>query len=123
MQRLRTWGLTLAWAAVIVAVTAAPASTLPAAPLVPGADKLVHAVLFGALTWFALQARARDREARMPQWALVAAIAVFAAGDEWMQHFVPGRGADVADWIADMVGTLVAVRLFAAAPMRREIVS
>jgi len=123
MQRLRTWGLTLAWAAVIVAVTAAPASTLPAAPVVPGLDKLVHAGLFGILTWLALQARSRDRGLQMPRWTLLVAIAVFAAADEWLQHFVPGRGADAADWIADMVGTLIAVRLFAAAPMRQEIVS
>jgi VanZ family protein len=123
MQRLRTWALTCAWAAVIVAVTAAPASTIPVTPNLPGVDKLVHAGLFGVLTWLALQARARDRGTQIPRWALVLCIAIFAAADEGLQRFVPGRGADIVDWIADMLGTLIAVRLFAAAPTRREIVS
>lgn len=123
MQRLRTWGLTIAWAAVIVAVTGAPASTLPSAPLLPGLDKLVHAALFGVLAWLALHARARDRGAEIPTWILVMSLATFAALDEWLQHFVPGRGADWMDWLADMAGVLIAVRLFGMAPARREIVS
>lgn len=123
MQRLRTWGLTLAWAAVIVAVTAAPASTLPSAPLLPGLDKLVHAVLFGVLAWLALSARARDHGIRVPLWILVVSLATFAAADEGLQRLVPGRGADWMDWMADMAGVLIAVWLYAMAPARREIVS
>jgi VanZ family protein len=123
MQRLRTWGLTLAWAAVIVAVTLAPARTLPSAPLLPGMDKLVHAALFGILAWLALQARARDRAAYVPVWLLILGLATFAAADEWLQHFVPGRSADWMDWLADMAGVLMAVRLSGMAPARREIVS
>lgn len=123
MQRLRTWGLTLAWAAVIVAVTAAPASTLPSAPLLPGLDKFVHAVLFGVLAWLALNARARDRDIRVPMWILVVSLATFAAADEGLQRLVPGRGADWMDWMADMAGVLIALWLYAMAPARREIVS
>lgn len=123
MQRLRTWGLTLAWAAVIVAVTAAPASTLPSAPLLPGLDKLVHAVLFGVLAWLALSARARDHGIRVPMWILIVSLATFAAADEGLQRLVPGRGADWMDWMADMAGVLIAVWLYAMAPARREIVS
>lgn len=123
MLRLRTWGLTLAWAVVIVAVTAAPASTLPAAPMLPGIDKLVHAGLFGILTWLALQARERDRGIYLPSWVLVLCLALFGAADEWLQRLVPGRGADFMDWMADIVGILIAVRFFAVAPARREIVS
>lgn len=123
MQRLRTWGLTIAWAAVIVAVTAAPASTLPSAPLLPGLDKLVHAGLFGILAWLALHARSRDRGAQFSTWILIVGLATFAALDEVLQRFVPGRGGDWMDWVADMAGVLIAVRLFGMAPARREIVS
>jgi VanZ family protein len=86
-------------------------------------DKLVHAALFGVLTWLALQARERDRAPRMPLWLLVGAIAVFAGVDEGVQQFVPGRAADVLDWTADVAGSLVAVWLFRSAPRRREMIS
>jgi VanZ family protein len=123
MSRPRIWGLTLAWAVLLVALTVSPAPSSPLAPPVPGIDKLVHAVLFGVLTWLALQARERDRALRMPLWLLVAAIAVFAGVDEGMQQFVPGRAADVLDWTADVAGSLLAVWLFRSAPRRREMMS
>jgi VanZ family protein len=123
LMRLRTWGLTVAWAVVIVAVTAAPASTLPSAPILPGIDKLVHAGLFGILSWLALQARDRDRGVHLPSWMLVSGLALFAAADEWLQRLVPGRTASIMDWMADIVGILIAVWLFAVAPARRETVS
>lgn len=123
MQLLRTWGLTLAWAALIVTVTVMPATAIPSAPPVPGADKLVHAGLFGVLTWLALQARARDHTVRLPLWVLVVSIAIFAGADEWLQQFVPGRAADLLDWVADMAGTLIAAAIFTSAPLRREMTS
>jgi VanZ family protein len=38
---------------------------------------------------------------------------LYGASDELHQYFVPGRSAEVADWVADTLGALVAV-LFAA---------
>jgi VanZ family protein len=37
---------------------------------------------------------------------------VYAATDEWHQLFVPGRTADVADWLADVAGAASGTSLY-----------
>jgi VanZ family protein len=32
---------------------------------------------------------------------------VMGAADEWHQQYIPGRAAEVADWVADSIGGLV----------------
>jgi VanZ family protein len=36
----------------------------------------------------------------------------FGASDEWHQSFVPGRSAEVADWVADTAGAACAAVLY-----------
>lgn len=40
------------------------------------------------------------------RWAVVVAI-VYGATDEFHQYFVPGRFADVTDWVADSLGAFL----------------
>ncbi|MEO5339242.1 MAG: VanZ family protein [Magnetococcus sp. MYC-9] len=69
----------------------------------PGMDKWLHAsayALMAALAWQAL----RQWPLRcLSCWAWFYTV-VYGATDEWHQHFVPGRHADIWDWVADVTG-------------------
>ena len=118
---MRRWGPPVAWAAVILTLTSIPASEF--APVgafaFPGADKLVHAGMYGVLG--ILLARATGVTA--PQRVLgrlVVGVVLFAAADELHQRFIPGRSPDVADALVDVAGAACG---FAAAAyfLRRRI--
>jgi hypothetical protein len=71
------------------------------APRFPGADKLVHAALFGLLA-----ATSRWRlGAAPPVWV---AVAAYAGTSELVQHvWLAGRSGDLLDLVADLVGAAV----------------
>lgn len=65
----------------------------------PPSDKIAHAGVFGLIAvmlWFVF-----DR--RYP-WLVIGLVAITGAADEVHQLFLPGRSAEVADWIADVGG-------------------
>lgn len=105
------------WAGFILTVTSLPAVPAPAAP--PGTDKLAHLAMYAILGVLAL--RAARRTAPVPRTVVVtlAAIAMFAAVDEWHQRFIPTRSADPADWLADVAGATLGVGSLAALKLRR----
>lgn len=109
----RRWLPPIAWAAVILTLTSIPAPDF--APVgafaFPGADKLVHAALYGVLG--ALLARAIGA-APSPRTLgrVLFGVLLFAVADEWHQRFIPGRSADALDVVADLAGAAVG---FAAA--------
>lgn len=74
--------------------------------------------MLGALVGRAV--RGRGRPAWRATLAAMAAIALFGAVDELHQALVPGRSADVLDWVADVVGGMVALLLATARVPRRE---
>ena len=117
----------MVWSCVILAATSLPGPLLPRAPHFPGADKVAHAILYGVLGFLAWRAVSRDwapaRPWLGPSVRLLAAIAVFAAVDEWHQQFIPGRGAEGADWVADVAGATVGLTISRAAPWRRGLLS
>jgi VanZ family protein len=67
-------------------------------------DKLVHATAFGVLAWLWYPLT------KSPLWAWGIA-ALYGLSDEIHQGLVPGRARDIQDWIADMVGALIAITL------------
>lgn len=84
-------------------------------------DKATHFVAYailGLLVARALRELGRLRTRLLPL-ALVA-IAAFAALDEWHQLYIPGRSADMRDWIADLSGGALALLLAAARAPRPE---
>jgi hypothetical protein len=90
---------------VSVAVLFAPASDVPAAP--PGVDKLVHAGLFLVLA-------VTGRWAGIRQSLLGAALVGYAAVSELLQGLSPlDRSMSVADWLADVVGVVVGLAVWA----------
>jgi VanZ family protein len=64
-------------------------------------DKVVHAVIFGMVLWFAARAA-------LPVWPVAAVLAVHAVVSELIQHYVlSGRSGDPADSVADLAGVLI----------------
>ncbi len=116
----RPWWPALAWAAVILIITSWPNPNLPVAPV--GTDKGVHGGMYFVLG--VLSARAlRMTGARRPRdvAALLAALVTFGMLDEVHQAWIPGRSADIADWVADTTGGALGLALsLATAPRRRE---
>lgn len=79
------------------------AQTLDESNITDHSDKWVHFALFALLG--ALAARI--------WWglgvfkAVVLGLVLLGVGTECMQHFIPGRGASVADFLADVAGLLL----------------
>jgi VanZ family protein len=72
-------------------------------------DKFAHFAVYGLLGTLVCRIGGRGRFAALGSCLLVA---MYAASDEWHQSFVPGRFADVGDWIADTLGAAVAIGLY-----------
>lgn len=95
-------------------------SALPTPLLFPHQDKLFHAGAYFVLAAFALRA---FRHILVDFPMLIVSSLVFSSlyglSDEWHQSFVPGRMSDIADWVADTVGAIVFLALYAAYHSRR----
>ena len=68
----------------------------------PPFDKVVHAGSFGILALLLYLATGR------PLLAVLLA-SLYGISDEFHQSFVPGRDADLFDWVADTLGAALAV--------------
>lgn len=71
-------------------------------------DKIIHALVYGLiatawLRWF-LTFNSRTKAA----WMAITLTAAFGVTDEVHQSFVPGRFADLSDWVADTFGAILA---------------
>ena len=115
------WVAVAAWATVIVVATSLPGRMVP--PAFPHADKLVHLASYAALGALVARAlrtgRTRPRSLRTLAGA-AATVALFAAGDEWHQQFIPGRSADRVDWLADLIGAAAGLAALTTTPLRSE---
>ena len=74
-----------------------------------GIDKLAHAAAYALLAFLAARAFATlpvpgQRPALL--WAAALFAALYGLSDEFHQSFVPGRSADVWDWVADLSGAI-----------------
>jgi VanZ family protein len=67
-------------------------------------DKTVHFLFFGTIAFFLWIATAK-------RWPLAIWVLVALAGamDETRQYYIPGRNADVNDWLADGFGAAAAL--------------
>ena len=93
-----------------LAVLFAPASDVPTAPA--GVDKLVHVGLFAALA-------VSGRWAGIGSGALAPMLLVYAAVSEVLQGLaVLDRSVSLADWVADAVGVLLGLALWAGLARR-----
>jgi VanZ family protein len=100
--------LLLGYSGVIYFLSSAPVH-LPG-PSFPLQDKLFHCVGYGVLAGLAWQSGTAWQMAAPAWWAWGYAT-LYGASDEWHQYFVPGRSAEVADWLADSLGAACVVLL------------
>ncbi len=91
-------------------------SSISRVPAFPSgfSDKDAHALLYAGLAGLVIRALCGARWSRVSVGAGAMAIglaAAYGATDEFHQWFVPGRTADPADWVADVVGAAIGVGL------------
>jgi len=70
----------------------------------PPVDKIAHAAVFGLMAvmlWLALN--------RQRPFLIILLVVLTGAADEIHQLFLPGRSADMSDWIADITGACLTV--------------
>jgi VanZ family protein len=96
------------WAALIA--TVAGLGSVPAVPAGTGVDKLGHFGLYGVFGW--LLGRGWLRAGRRPArgWLVLLGL-LLGASDELRHARLPGRSAEIGDWLADGAGLLVGVTL------------
>lgn len=84
-------------------------------------DKIGHFLLFGLLATLLI----RNQEFLQARWkgALAAALIVsfYGAFDEFRQSLTPGRSVEFYDWLADTLGSLVAVTAYSCIPIYRKV--
>lgn len=84
-----------------------------AAPDVSGIDKAGHFIVYGWLGVLWARVPALARLTSMGVWLAVIVASLYGITDEFHQSFTPGRGVEFDDWLADTLGALVAVTLYA----------
>lgn len=87
-----------------------------AAPDIVNIDKMAHFGVFGLLATLVMRAPGLSHA-----WVAVVLVSMFGAVDEFRQSFTPGRFVEVADWIADSAGALVAVTVYRFCPPYRRL--
>ena len=84
-------------------------------------DKIGHFLLFGLLATLLI----RNQEFLQARWkgALAAALIVsfYGAFDEFRQSLTPGRAVEFYDWLADTLGSVVAVIAYRCIPTYRKV--
>lgn len=81
------------------------AAQIDAADVSQNADKLVHATLFACMGYLAVRGWTQRRHLA---WVLLGVLWL-APQTEWLQAYIPGRGASWADALADVLGLAVGV--------------
>lgn len=102
----RGWVAVAIWGAIQLTLTSLPGKSIPVSIPHP-VDWVGHCALYGMLGL--LIARAAAMHAWPPRRLVVAAfiVSACAALDELHQLFIPGRDAEVLDWLSDTVGVTV----------------
>ena len=76
-------------------------------------DKLYHFIEYAILGGLLARAFVKAKPSVVPSqliWGMAVLISIlYGASDEWHQTFVPGRFATLADWVADVVGSIAGV--------------
>ncbi len=102
--------------AIALAVVFGSSRSEVAGPAVVGFDKVAHFGAFGLLATAVYRLVPR----RAGIW-VVLGVSLFGASDEWHQGFTVGRSVELADWVADTSGAIVAVIAYATWPWYRNL--
>ena len=103
----------------VIFVLSAQANPLPFMP--PGLllhDKLLHGLAYAALAGLLVPGfRGAGRSSLAALLLAVAVSSLYGATDEFHQSFVPGRTADLLDWVADTLGAALGAAAATAATL------
>lgn len=113
----RRWAPAVLWAALQLALTSIPNPGVPSE--LRHLDKVTHAALYAVLATLVVRALPPERRTPPTLALVLVGISAFGWADEWHQQFIPGRGREIADWLADSVGGALAI-LTTSALRRRE---
>ena len=102
---------------VLLCLAHIPQDEMPNIVNIVHVDKLLHMIAYGGVTVLLLLAIRPGRKLSFRFFAF-ALLLTLGAVDEYTQSFV-GRSSSVADWIADIVGMIVAV-LFVRLILRKK---
>lgn len=94
-----------------IAVSSSQAVVAPPLPPILGFDKVAHLLVYGLLGTLCVRLPWMLRRVRWRGWAAVGVASAYGALDELYQG-TTGRSPDIYDWIADVLGALVAVSLY-----------
>lgn len=115
----RPWlAAAIAWTAAVLIANSFSVSDPQWTPLFTGADKMTHAVMYAgiALAWRHVF---RTRNSALT-WSVLLGAVVLGALDEWHQTTVPGRSAEVLDWVADAGGAALGILVWRRTTFRRN---
>lgn len=82
-------------------------------PPVDVPDKWAHFIAYGFLGTLIGRTGAFWNRGSQGMWLAVLVASLYGASDEWHQTFVPGRYPDAVDWVADTLGAMLAIFLYA----------
>ncbi len=84
-------------------------------------DKILHLIQYAVLGFLAARGWGPQRQSDTAAWLTWlpgAVLLVFAAADEYHQKWIPGRYAEVGDWVSDVLG--IAIGYFAGIVLNRR---
>lgn len=84
-------------------------------------DKVAHFLVFGLLATAIIRIPYIHSKKWRGALITIAIVALYAAADEYHQSFTPGRQVEFDDWIADVLGAILATSLYCAWPLYRRI--
>lgn len=96
--------LLIAYLALIIIVSSIPGKNFPKSPLL-SYDKLLHLFEYSVVGFLAINTLTQQRIKLILLTLL--ACAGFAALDELWQSMIPGRNADIMDFLADNIGVWI----------------
>ncbi|MGL5683929.1 MAG: VanZ family protein [Marinifilaceae bacterium] len=103
--------LAAVWISLVFILCIMPSDNVPDTGIsIPHFDKFVHAVMFGGVAFF-LYAIFENLNKRKALACAFGIAVIYGGVIELIQPLLYGRGCELADWIADSVGALVAVLL------------
>lgn len=100
------WTPPILWVALILVGTSWPSIKIPSPDL--ALDKVAHFGAYAILAGLSLRATLTPQNVRTIV-AVVCAVSLLGAVDEWHQSFIPGRSMSFLDWCADTIGALTGV--------------
>jgi VanZ family protein len=122
MKFVRYWLPAIVFASLIFGLSSIPGDGLPQMPIdwkiLPAwianhPDKIAHGLFYSIFGWLCLRAVTGGTEIRFPLAAIISLLIAsgYGASDECHQFFVPHRSCDIWDWVADSVGSSIAIAI------------